>query len=157
MSGSNLRYYILSVCVAAALLAGCGGSQVPIGAPRALPQSAKVLTPDEKRAPCPTATCIYVANSAGAGSVTVYPSTATGDVKPYREITGLTNPSGIAVASRGEVDVSVPQCDVRSDATGEVQSQLQETVKVRPEVRRSICRRFCGCRRIRRIRSSRAA
>jgi hypothetical protein len=31
--------YVLSSCVAAALLAGCGGSQPPIGAPGAMPQS----------------------------------------------------------------------------------------------------------------------
>ena len=29
----------LSSCVAAAMLAGCGGSQPPIGAPGAMPQS----------------------------------------------------------------------------------------------------------------------
>jgi hypothetical protein len=31
--------YALSSCVAAAMLAGCGGSQPPIGAPGAMPQS----------------------------------------------------------------------------------------------------------------------
>src|ERR1700691_2259068 len=36
--GSGL--YVLSACAAAAMLAGCGGSQPPIGAPGALPQTA---------------------------------------------------------------------------------------------------------------------
>ena len=34
-----LSRYALSSCVAAAMLAGCGGSQPPIGAPVAMPQS----------------------------------------------------------------------------------------------------------------------
>ena len=36
---SNLRRYLLGFCAAAAMLAGCGGSQPPIGAPGAMPQS----------------------------------------------------------------------------------------------------------------------
>ena len=38
---NNLEFgrIILSSCVAAAMLAGCGGSQPPIGAPGAMPQS----------------------------------------------------------------------------------------------------------------------
>jgi uncharacterized repeat protein (TIGR03803 family) len=35
----NLSHYAISSCVTAALLAGCGGSQPPIGAPGARPQS----------------------------------------------------------------------------------------------------------------------
>jgi hypothetical protein len=40
MKGLGLDRYALSGCAAAALLAGCGGSQPPIGAPAAMPQSA---------------------------------------------------------------------------------------------------------------------
>ena len=36
--------YALSCCVAAAMLAGCGGSQPPIGAPGAMPQAAATAT-----------------------------------------------------------------------------------------------------------------
>ncbi len=39
MRSLGLGRYALSSCVAAALLAGCGGSQPPIGAPSAMPQS----------------------------------------------------------------------------------------------------------------------
>lgn len=35
----NLRHYAISGCVTAALLAGCGGSQPPIGAPGAMLQT----------------------------------------------------------------------------------------------------------------------
>jgi hypothetical protein len=35
----NLSHYAMSSSVTAALLAGCGGSQPPIGAPRAMPQT----------------------------------------------------------------------------------------------------------------------
>jgi hypothetical protein len=35
-----LRHYVLSISAVAALLAGCGGSQPPIGAPGAMPKEA---------------------------------------------------------------------------------------------------------------------
>ncbi|MGB8907620.1 MAG: hypothetical protein WCC84_02600 [Candidatus Cybelea sp.] len=37
MQGWNLSHYAISSCVTAALLAGCGGSQPPIGAPGFVP------------------------------------------------------------------------------------------------------------------------
>ncbi|MGA8098728.1 MAG: choice-of-anchor tandem repeat GloVer-containing protein [Candidatus Cybelea sp.] len=40
----NLSHYAISSCVSAALLAGCGGSQPPIGAPGALPQTSALAT-----------------------------------------------------------------------------------------------------------------
>ena len=39
MTSRELSRYALSSCAAAAMLAGCGGSQPPIGAPGAMPQS----------------------------------------------------------------------------------------------------------------------
>ena len=39
MNGLGFNRYLLAFCVASALLAGCGGSQAPIGAPGAMPQS----------------------------------------------------------------------------------------------------------------------
>jgi hypothetical protein len=44
MRSLGLGRCAFSSCVAAAMLAGCGGSQVPIGAPGALPQSPVVVT-----------------------------------------------------------------------------------------------------------------
>jgi uncharacterized repeat protein (TIGR03803 family) len=41
----NLSHYATSSCVTAALLAGCGGSQAPIGAPGALPQTSALAAP----------------------------------------------------------------------------------------------------------------
>ena len=40
MRSLDLNRFALSVCVATVMLAGCGGSQPPIGAPGAMPQSA---------------------------------------------------------------------------------------------------------------------
>ncbi len=112
----------LGIGGAVALLSGCGGSQSSIGAPDAIPKSGKIPSADGKRAlvdpsvkSCPSATCIYVANGPRAsfvhGSVTVYPADATGNVKPYRTITGehtgLTYPSGLAVDLHGKVYVSI--------------------------------------------------
>jgi hypothetical protein len=41
MKTSNLSRYALGICAAVAVLAGCGGSQVPAGAPGAIPQSVR--------------------------------------------------------------------------------------------------------------------
>jgi hypothetical protein len=61
---------------------------------------------------CPTMACIYVTNSAGAGSITVYPSDATGNITPFRTITDLTNPYGLAVDSQGKIHASFASCFV---------------------------------------------
>lgn len=114
----NLSRCGLSVCVAALLVASCGGSQMPMGTAGGMPQS-RTFRLDISRASvspstksCPTAACIYVVNSAAKGSVTVYPSTASGNVLPYREITGLTNPTSIAVDPHGKAYVGFPECYV---------------------------------------------
>jgi hypothetical protein len=39
-----IYFRALSICVAAALLAGCGGSQPPIGAPGAMPLTSALAT-----------------------------------------------------------------------------------------------------------------
>jgi hypothetical protein len=44
MKSLDSRRYALSACVAVAMLAGCGGSQPPIGAPGAMPQTSAVAT-----------------------------------------------------------------------------------------------------------------
>ena len=44
MKSLGLGGYALCSCVAAALFAGCGGSQPPIGAPGAMPQTSAVAT-----------------------------------------------------------------------------------------------------------------
>jgi hypothetical protein len=44
MKSSRFSLYALRSCVAAALLAGCGGSQPPIGAPGAMPQTSALAT-----------------------------------------------------------------------------------------------------------------
>lgn len=115
MSGLNLSRCTLSVWVAATFLAGCGGSESPIGTSRAMPQSRTLLfdaNPASGKS-CPAEACIYVVNADGQGSVTVYPENATGNVSPYRKIAGektqLRNPDGIAVDSRGKIHVSSSQ------------------------------------------------
>jgi len=46
MKSIDLGRYALSSCVVAAMLAGCGGSQPPIAAPGAMPQSRAVAARD---------------------------------------------------------------------------------------------------------------
>jgi hypothetical protein len=98
-------------CVAVAMLAGCGGSQLPIGAPGAAPQSRAIAKHADRgflgksrTTSCP---CLYVANS--NDSVTVYASGATGNAKPIEDIrgsqTGLSHPHDVAVDGSGNVYV----------------------------------------------------
>jgi hypothetical protein len=44
MKRLGLGHYALSSCAAAAMLAGCGGSQPPIGTPGAMPQSSALAS-----------------------------------------------------------------------------------------------------------------
>jgi|HubBroStandDraft_4_1064222.scaffolds.fasta_scaffold171772_1 hypothetical protein len=44
MRSLDFNRYAFSICVAVAILAGCGGSQPPIGAPGAMPQSPAIAT-----------------------------------------------------------------------------------------------------------------
>jgi hypothetical protein len=48
MRSLDFRDYVLSACAAAAMLAGCGGSQPPIGAPAAMPQVSAIATHAER-------------------------------------------------------------------------------------------------------------
>ena len=49
MRGWEISRYALCSCVAAAMLAGCGGSQPPIGAPGAMPQRRSLVLPSLHR------------------------------------------------------------------------------------------------------------
>ncbi|MGA2761286.1 MAG: hypothetical protein ABSF08_13325 [Candidatus Cybelea sp.] len=44
MRSLDFRSYALSCCIAATVLAGCGGSQPPMGAPGAMPQTSAIAT-----------------------------------------------------------------------------------------------------------------
>lgn len=44
MGISGFGRYAVSGCVAVAMLAGCGGSQPPVGAPDAMPQTSAIAT-----------------------------------------------------------------------------------------------------------------
>jgi len=76
MTSLDSGRFALSVGVAVAMLAGCGGSQPPIGAPGAMPQSRAIATHAERGGSwmLPEAKgedLLYAAN-ANAGTVTVY-------------------------------------------------------------------------------------
>lgn len=94
------------------MLSGCAlrQTQNDVAPPPALPpitQGTQAGQPPNK--PCPIAACIYVANRTNGtnGSVTVYAVNATGNVEPYRTISGVRNPTGIALDGRGRTYVSL--------------------------------------------------
>jgi hypothetical protein len=71
---SHFSRYALSICAAAAFLAGCGGSQPPISEPGAMPQSPAIVTHAERPGSwmlpgAVTQKLLYVSNSY---TVTVY-------------------------------------------------------------------------------------
>lgn len=84
--------------------AGCGGSTPPTSA------TAGALGPfatiKHATSPCP---CLYVAdlNSAGGGSITVYPTSANGNVKPIQQIagynSGIFDPRAVTVDASGKI------------------------------------------------------
>jgi hypothetical protein len=110
MGVSVVRRYVLSACVAVAMLAGCGGT--PIGAPGSMPQSSAIASHADRSflskhrtTSCP---CLYVTN-VNHNRVTVYASGATGNAKPIQNIhgskTGLNHPHDVAVDGSGNIYV----------------------------------------------------
>ena len=67
---SGFARHALTTCVAVAGLAGCGGSQPPLGAPGAMPQSSAATTRDTGYAH--SASLLYVGNVSGYDDVKVY-------------------------------------------------------------------------------------
>jgi len=97
--------YVLSNCVAAATLAGCGGSQPPIGATGAMPQSAAVATHADrgKSWMLPEAKnedLLYV--SGGNNAVTIYSYKTR---KLVGTLTGFIEPEGLCSNVYGDVFV----------------------------------------------------
>jgi hypothetical protein len=104
MRSLDFSRYVLSGVAAAAMLAGCGGSQPPIGAPGAMPQTAAIATQDHKdydvRGPL-----LYVTDLT-ENVVTVYHADAK-DPTPFATISaGLNAPAGDCIDSHGTLYVT---------------------------------------------------
>lgn len=106
MKSPNLGRYVRCCCVAAAMLAGCGGSQPPIGAPSAIPQAFSHAAHADRRtswmlAEAKSESLLYISGGV-SGDVYVfsYPSG-----KPVGEITKLNVPEGECVDRSGDVFV----------------------------------------------------
>jgi hypothetical protein len=112
MSSLGLGTYALSSCVAAAMLAGCGGSQPPIGAPGAMPRVSSetrgVLKPSSV---VPTykvsGPLLYVANyGLNITPLTIYDANAS-NPKPIATISnGIDNSRGICIDGSGTLYVT---------------------------------------------------
>jgi sugar lactone lactonase YvrE len=108
--------FALSSCAAAAMLAGCGGSQPPIGAQHAMLQTSALAThaAPSWSAPKPgarsqgykaTAPLLYATN-VGNTNVTVYRASAK-DPGPLATITdSLTNPVGACIDGQGTLYIT---------------------------------------------------
>jgi hypothetical protein len=114
---SDFSRYALSSCVAAAFLAGCNGSQPPIGAPGAMPQSRAIamhdnrggswILPRAKRGPAyeVTGPLLYITNYT-YNSVTVYPAKRKNPAPIATILDGLNSPIGDCLDSQGTLYVT---------------------------------------------------
>ena len=118
MKRSNFTRHTLGLCVAAAMLAACGGSQPPIGSPGAVQQTSAIAThaaprwsalklvaalPGYKVAP----PLLYVANATYTDDgVNVFGATGK-DRNPLVTITnGVEDPAGVCIDSLGTLYVT---------------------------------------------------
>jgi sugar lactone lactonase YvrE len=100
MKRSAFGRYALSICAAVAMLAGCGGSQPPIGALGAMPQSVTKTAQD-----APSGALLYISNDGDQHDITVYPAGAK-DPSPVETIsTDLEQPVGMCVGAQGTLYV----------------------------------------------------
>lgn len=117
MNSLGLSRYALSSCVAAALLAGCGGSQPPIGALGTMPQSRAIATraarggswmlPAGKAGPVyQTGRPLLYVSDYTYNRVTIYHPNAK-DPAPFATIIdGLNAPTGDCLDSQGTLYVA---------------------------------------------------
>ena len=97
--------YALSACVAVVMLSGCGGSQPPIGAPGAMPQSSAIATQAENDGSwmlpeAKSEDLLYIAAWPGYGAAYVY-SYSKGQL--VGTLTGFAEPFGECTDSAGDV------------------------------------------------------
>ncbi|MGA9946057.1 MAG: hypothetical protein WBP75_13570, partial [Candidatus Cybelea sp.] len=105
MRNLNLGGYVLACCVAAAILAGCGGSAPPIAAPGATTQSRAAATHADNggswMAPDATKQDLLYVSDWGTGDVYAYSYPKR---KLQGKLTGLM-PTGLCVDKKGDVFV----------------------------------------------------
>jgi hypothetical protein len=106
MKSLDLNRYALSTCVATAMLAGCGGSQPPIGAPGAMPQTSAIArhAAHGKSWIEPNASgqdLLYISSADGNVYVYTYPGR-----RLVGTLTGFIRPSGECVDAAGDVFIT---------------------------------------------------
>jgi len=104
MKSFSLGTYVLSGGVAVALLAGCGGSQPPIGAPGAMPQTSTIAMHSERGKPwmLPEAKnedLLYATGGCGGTCVLSY---------PQGKVVGALDTSGSSVCADTSGNVFIP-------------------------------------------------
>ena len=114
MTSREPSHFVLGVCVAAAMLAGCGGSQPPIGVPGAMPQTSATTHADRGKSwMLPEARneeLLYIAVSYSGVSVLSYPFG-----KLVGQLEGFMSPTGLCADKQGNVFVVDAQTDVISE------------------------------------------
>ena len=99
MTISRLGRHALTSCVAIALLAGCGGSQPPIGAPGAMAQRPAVALPVHGRYDAKSADLLY-SSAPDQGQVLIFSYPAG---KLLHTLSGFNTPAGLCSDNSGNV------------------------------------------------------
>ncbi len=107
VSNSGFIRYALTCCVAAAMLASCGGSQPPIGEPGVGPQTLAIATHADRGTSwmlpeAKSEDLLYVSDWLD-GTVTVYSYKTQ---KLVGTLSGFSDPSGLCTDKRGDVFVT---------------------------------------------------
>ena len=106
MKSLGFGHITQSSCVAAAMLAGCGGSQQPIGAPGAMPLQTSELRPALQNLGYKVTAPLLYATNVGYEDVTVYRATAK-DPAPLATISdGLEIPTSACIDGQGTLYVT---------------------------------------------------
>ena len=116
MKSSDFGRFVIGGFAVAAMLAGCGGSQPPIGAPGAVPQARAVASyverggswmfPNAAHGYRVAGPLVYVTNYTGHADVTVYPARAKNPVPITVISNSISAPSGDCIDSHGTLYVT---------------------------------------------------
>ncbi|HEY6327466.1 MAG TPA: hypothetical protein VIW73_13260 [Candidatus Cybelea sp.] len=131
MKRQNSVKYAIGICAALAVLAGCRGSQTPIGAPAAIPQTVAVATHADRGGSrmksAPATTSLLFISDVYTSNVDIYDYPSG---KYVKHITGLNQPAGECTDGQGDVWVVNASEILEYSHTGKLLNTLSDSGEV---------------------------